>query len=98
MHGTFSLTVIQTFIVATAKVLRAEVPFVYQIIPIIDCFNKLFTDAIVDQSLPAIIHHAAKLASSMLNKYYSLTDESEVYCIAMGEPHNFYLFIQLIYL
>ena len=38
----------------------------------------------IDNSLEPAIRAAAKLAKSTLNRYYSLTDESYVYRIAMG--------------
>ncbi|MGH7239005.1 MAG: hypothetical protein ACREHG_02955 [Candidatus Saccharimonadales bacterium] len=74
---------LKTFIAATEKVSKAEVPLVYQIIPIIDRFNEIFTNLMTDDTVPLIIRHAAKLASAMLDKYYSLTDACKVYCISM---------------
>jgi hypothetical protein len=42
------------------------------------------------------IHAALALGKNAMNKYYNKTDQSEVYCIAMGEP-PFYLFYTTFY-
>ena len=51
-----------------------------------DHIDTVFTNAIKPNSdtHPAI-RHALRLAKKTLNKYYSLTDEAEVYRIAMGK-------------
>lgn len=56
---------------------------VYQVIPIIDKFNGLFTDMIWNDKLHLSVRHAAKMGSKVLDKYYTLTDESKVYRTCM---------------
>lgn len=68
---------------------RAEVALVYHIIPIIDKFNEILTTMILNENLHLITRHAARLASKVLDKYYTLTDESMVYRIAMGKCYKY---------
>jgi hypothetical protein len=77
----------KTFIAATERVQTAEVALVYQIIPLIDRFNELFTNIVVEseKTYHPIVRHAARLASKTLDKYYTLTDEAEPYRIGMGK-------------
>ena len=51
-------------------------------------------DNIENDTLPLIVHHAALRGYYMLNKYYSLTDNSIVYRIAMSIISI--LFVQLL--
>ena len=55
------------------------------VIPAMDHIDSTFTNGIVDSELldPAI-RAALGLAKRTLNRYYSLTDLSETYRIAMG--------------
>ncbi|TFK61243.1 hypothetical protein BDN72DRAFT_729808, partial [Pluteus cervinus] len=53
------------------------------VIPAIDLIDNHFTDAIRDGNLNPAIRSAMILAKRTLNKYYSLTDDSTVYRIAM---------------
>ena len=64
---------------------KAEVSLIYQVIPFIDMFTELFTSTIVNPKLHSSIRHAAKLALVVLNKYYSYTDQSEVYRISLSK-------------
>jgi hypothetical protein len=61
-----------------------------------DHIDKGFTDKTQPESNthPAI-RHALTLAKKTLNRYYSLTDESEVYRIAMGKLLYFILYLSL---
>jgi hypothetical protein len=77
--------IFQTFISATEAIQTAEASLVYHIIPMIDKFNEILTTMIVNTELHLALRHAAKMASMMLDKYYTLTDESEVYRTAMGK-------------
>jgi hypothetical protein len=74
------------------------VPLVYHIIPIIDKLNQLFTNTIIKKTLHPIVCHAARLASAVLDKYYTLTDESEVYRIDMSKlkETQFYMILILL--
>lgn len=62
-------------------------PNLATVIPAMDHIDMTFTNALKpDSSTHPAIHHALILVKKTLNKYYSLTDEAEVYRIAMGKP------------
>ena len=50
-----------------------------------DHLDQHLTTSALNLSLPASIRAAATLGKRMLNKYYMMTDLSEVYRIAMGK-------------
>ena len=55
-------------------------------IPAMDYIDKVFTTGMLnDEGFDPAICAAVGLAKKTLNKYYSLTDLSRVYCIAMGK-------------
>ena len=49
-----------------------------------DRLDRELATACVDEGLEPAIRAAANLAKKTLNRYYSLTDASETYRIAMG--------------
>jgi hypothetical protein len=71
------------------------VALIYQIIPLIDRFTELFEKMIVDKSLHLAMRHAAKIALAVLNKYYSYTDNCEVYRIAMCKSFVCFIFVNM---
>ncbi|KAJ7353508.1 hypothetical protein DFH08DRAFT_956573 [Mycena albidolilacea] len=75
--------ILKTFIAATEKISKAEVALVFEVIPLIDKFTTMFGHMIDDTTLHISICHAANTALTVLNKYYSFTDDSEIYRIAM---------------
>ena len=56
------------------------------VIPAMDYVDEVFTTGMLDHTHfdPAICA-TIRLAKKTLNKYYSLTDSSKVYCIAMSK-------------
>jgi len=61
-------------------------PNLATIIPAMGHIDTTFTNAIkADSNTHPAICHALQLMKKTLNKYYSLTNEAEVYCIAMGK-------------
>ncbi|KAG1889611.1 uncharacterized protein F5891DRAFT_906011, partial [Suillus fuscotomentosus] len=59
-------------------------PTLAMVIPAMDHIYSVFTAGIINhQTLNPSIHTALKLAKQTLNRYYSLTDKSETYQIAM---------------
>jgi hypothetical protein len=55
-----------------------------------DHIDTTFTNAIKhDSDAHPAICYTLRLAKKTLNKYYSLTDEAEVYHIAMGTQFEF---------
>ncbi|KAJ3504337.1 hypothetical protein NMY22_g17960 [Coprinellus aureogranulatus] len=68
---------------ATKEVSWSAVPLVHEVIPIINSITSFFNKAIDDPALHHAVRHAALRGLHMLNKYYSHTNESIVYWIAM---------------
>jgi hypothetical protein len=66
-------------------------PNVANVIPIMDIINDTLTTATNDQNISLAIRTAAGLAKKTLNRYYSRTDESETYRIAMSMSFSFML-------
>ncbi|KAJ7841983.1 hypothetical protein B0H13DRAFT_1648942 [Mycena leptocephala] len=62
---------------------RAEVPFVYEVIPMLENLEDQLTNIRNDASLPDVIRIAAIAALIVVGKYYALTDDTEVYRIAI---------------
>jgi hypothetical protein len=55
------------------------------VIPAMDHIDTVFTNGIINtRTLNPAIRAALGIAKRTLNKYYSLTDSSETYRIAMG--------------
>jgi len=55
------------------------------VIPAMDYIDEAFMNGILDKrSLSPAIHAALRLTKSTLNHYYSLTDSSDVYQIAIS--------------
>jgi hypothetical protein len=62
-----------------------------------DIITKLLEDAMIDGNLSAVVRHAAARGFTIINKYYSKTDESIMchaamseYCISLMIYHSFY--------
>ncbi|KAJ3519443.1 hypothetical protein NMY22_g13198 [Coprinellus aureogranulatus] len=73
---------------ATKELSRSAKPLVHEVIPIMDTLTAVFDEVIDDTSLHPVVRHAALRGARMLNKYYSKTDDSIVYRIAMIlHPH-----------
>ena len=63
-----------------------------------DHLDQHLATSALDLALPASIRAAATLGKRTLNKYYTMTDHSEVYRIAMGKFHYPHTYPTLIYL
>jgi len=74
----------QVFLFATNQISTNKIPLIHQVIPIFDVITTALEDNIENDTLPLIVRHAALRGYYMLNKYYSLTDDSIVYRIAMS--------------
>ncbi|KAJ3511644.1 hypothetical protein NMY22_g15587 [Coprinellus aureogranulatus] len=73
---------------ATKELSRSAKLLVHEVIPIMDTLTAVFNEVIDDTSLHLAVRHAALCGARMLNKYYSKTDDSIVYRIAMIlHPH-----------
>ena len=66
-----------------------RIPLIHDVIPFIDIItNDLVADFIDNDDTDLVVRHAAYRGYLMLNKYYSLTDDSSVYRIAMSTYYN----------
>jgi len=69
---------------ATKEISKSKTPLVHQVIPIFDIITTALEDNIENNMLPLVIRHAVLRGYLMLNKYYSLMDDSVVYRVAMS--------------
>jgi hypothetical protein len=63
----------------------SDTPCVANVIPAMDRMHSDITAASNNEDYSPAIRAALKLGIKILDKYYSLTDNSEVYRIAMGK-------------
>ena len=73
-------------------------PNITTVIPVMDHLDQHLTTSTLDLALPASIHAATTLGKHTLNKYYIMTDHSEVYQIVMDKFHYICTCLALIYL
>ena len=60
------------------------------VIPVMDHLDQHLATSSIKMLLPASIRAAATLGKRTLNKYYTMTDHTEVYRIAMGKSEHIY--------
>jgi len=80
---------------ATKKISKSKVPLIHHVIPIFDVVTTALEDHIDNSTLPLVVRHAALRGYLMLNKYYTLTDDSIVYRVAMSV---FFIFFSVLLL
>ena len=61
-----------------------DIPCLASVIPAMDKMHNDLTTATVNEEYLLALRAALTLGTTLLNKYYSLTDKSDVYRIAMG--------------
>ena len=68
-----------------------SMPNLVMVIPAMDYIDETFTKGMLKKkTLNPAIRAAIGLAKKTLNRYYSLTDSSDLYCIAMGKSAHYY--------
>ena len=75
----------QPLLFATNEISASTRGLVHEVIPYIDVLTKHLDDFQDNLTLLPSIRLAAKRGRKVLNKYYSLTDESSMYRVAMSE-------------
>lgn len=75
----------------TKKISKSKVPLIHHVIPIFDVITTALEDYIDNSALPLVVRHAALQGYLMLNKYYTLTDDSIIYRVAMSVFFNLLL-------
>jgi hypothetical protein len=86
---------LQLFVGTTKKISKSKTPLVHEVIPIFDVLTRTLDKHVADVTLPPAIRVAAARGRTMLNKYYSLTDDSIVYRIAMSKSSHVYMIMTL---
>ena len=81
---------VQIFKDATLFFSHDGVPNIATIIPAMDCIDEVLATNALDARYSLSIQAALTLGKKTLNRYYSKTDLSEVYRIAMGMYLPFY--------
>jgi hypothetical protein len=69
--------------------LKQHLTSIAAVIPVMDHLDQHLATSAVNLSLPASIRAAATLGKQTLDKYYTMTDLSEVYQIAMSKALSF---------
>ncbi len=85
LHLVDVLICIQIFLLATKRISKTDVPLLHQVIPIIDLLTTNLTDTIANEDIEPVVRTAAARGLAVLNKYYSATDDSIMYRVAMRE-------------
>ena len=76
---------LDVFLEATKKISQSNCPLLHDIIPIFDILTHVLDDHIDDDTKLPAVRAAARRGHVMLNKYYGVTDDSIMYCLAMRE-------------
>ncbi|KAG8706006.1 hypothetical protein FRC09_002632 [Ceratobasidium sp. 395] len=77
------IEVLKPLRIVTEILSRAEVPLIADVIFHFDALNNEYNNMCIDSSKPLYIRHAANNARRKLDKYYSKTDESDMYRLAL---------------
>jgi hypothetical protein len=73
---------------------QAEVPLVHEVIPILEAMEHDLAKVRDSGELPNVIRIAAIAGLLVVSKYYALTDDNEVYRIAIGMYWVFFSTLQ----
>ena len=65
------------------QISKSKTPLLHEVIPLFDVITRALDEHIADGTLPPVVRVAAARGSTMLNKYYGLTDDSIIYRVAM---------------
>jgi hypothetical protein len=75
----------------TNRFSQAEVPLVHEVIPMLERLEHMMVEVSRDTELSAIVRVAALAALQVIGKYYALTDDNEVYRIAISTSFGSFL-------
>jgi hypothetical protein len=64
---------------------QKRIPLLHEVIPVIDILTEKLEDAIENDHLMSVVKGSAVRGLTVLNKYYSKTDSSIMYQIAMSK-------------
>jgi hypothetical protein len=74
----------KVFLYATTKISKQKIPLIHQVILYFDSITTALKDNMDKAALPLVVCHAALRGYLMLNKYYTMTDASVIYRVAMS--------------
>lgn len=80
-------TRLQMFNDATHFFSRHKISNLTTVIPAMDRLDECLTNAMISSKYSPAIRAAIRMGKQTLNRYYSKTDYSELYRIAMGKSH-----------
>jgi hypothetical protein len=72
------------FLLTTKRISQNKVPLIHDVIPIFDILTNTLDRFVDDETCAPVVCAAALCGLSVLNKYYTLTDDSVVHRIAMS--------------
>lgn len=76
---------LQDFLYTTTRISQSNTPLLHEVIPLIDSLTGAMEDVVDSMTASDIIRLAAARGRQVLNKYYSKTDESIMYRLAMSK-------------
>ncbi|TDL14515.1 hypothetical protein BD410DRAFT_733965 [Rickenella mellea] len=74
---------LQRFLAATERISKSAVPLIHEVIPLIDSLTDTLAAAVLDEALHPVVRAAMARGVEVLNRYYSKTDDSVMYRLAM---------------
>lgn len=90
IHGCIMLSSISQVLKHATAFFSSSTPNLAHVIPIMDHINDRLTQNALEENLSPAICAALGLAKKTLNRYYSRTDDSEAYRIAMSKFVSIY--------
>lgn len=72
---------------------QSNIPLLHEVIPITDVLTAKLSGTIANPNVLPVVRTAAARGLKVLNKYYSATDESIMYCVAMSMYISFLVFM-----
>lgn len=75
----------QHFLSATLRISKSRIPLMHEVIPIMDILTHELNLTIQDTNLHIAVRAAAARGRVIMDKYYSRTDESIMYRMAMSK-------------
>jgi hypothetical protein len=82
---TLTDTCIQGFLRITEIISQSNIPLIHEVIPLIDMVQNMVDNIREDKKIHPVVRSAVQCASKVVDKYYSKTDEAEIYRVAMGK-------------
>lgn len=92
----FQIVIVQLLNEATCRISTSSYPMLHQVIPMMEILFTEFEAMVNDVDLPDILRRAVQKGLIVLDKYYSLTDESIMWKTVMRMSHFLISFSSII--